>query len=450
MGLLGKSFTSKIKTMTTLAVSRMVILKNQHKARASYAWSDVAQLLNLGYHDRALHRVEHWITEQDMLQGFAMIESYCNFLREGAEVLEKKKECPIELKEAASTLIFASSRCGEFPELHKIREILTSKFGKEFADASVELHKNNRVNSKMIQKLSSRHPVMEIKMKALKQIAKEIGVTLRLQQDPILKNVDKVHVDQRQDEPETRKWTSVDDLKHKENTQNGLANTIQNEHLSERNEERNMYKDTTAAAAAEARESTSSETEVSEPSNHRAAISKVQVNPMVSSSSKQEYEVTSKDNHNIKHRELERGEITKQSSMEDSHLCPNPRDNMTTSRNAELVSKEHVEEGTNREGNMVGELSSTKSFLMDNNDHNSDQFDVAKENEHLSEEKFYPSSHAIRWNLQMSQTDPTLNPVERRRVTERKGRTHFPNQILTHHEHVDWKMMSVRTRGAQT
>ncbi|KAK7301627.1 hypothetical protein RJT34_12496 [Clitoria ternatea] len=91
MGLLGKSFTSKIKTLTTLAISRMVILKNQHKARASYAWSDVAQLLNLGYHDRALHRVKHWITEQDMLQGFAMIESYCNFLREGAEVLEMNK-----------------------------------------------------------------------------------------------------------------------------------------------------------------------------------------------------------------------------------------------------------------------------------------------------------------------------------------------------------------------
>lgn len=59
------------------------------------------------------------------------------------------RECPFELKEATSSLIFASSRCGEFPELHKIKEILTSKFGKEFADHAVELHKNNRVNSKV-------------------------------------------------------------------------------------------------------------------------------------------------------------------------------------------------------------------------------------------------------------------------------------------------------------
>lgn len=40
----------------------------------------------------------------------------------------------------------------------------------------------------MIQKLSPRRPTMEIKMKALKQIASEIGVTLLLGQDPILIN----------------------------------------------------------------------------------------------------------------------------------------------------------------------------------------------------------------------------------------------------------------------
>jgi len=60
------------------------------------------------------------------------------------------RECPVDLKETLSSLIFASSRCGDFPELHKIREILTSRFGKEFAEHAVELHKNNRVNSKVL------------------------------------------------------------------------------------------------------------------------------------------------------------------------------------------------------------------------------------------------------------------------------------------------------------
>ncbi|TKY64777.1 IST protein [Spatholobus suberectus] len=445
MGLLGKSFTSKFKSITTLAVSRIVILKNQHKARASYARSDVAQLLNLGYHDRALLRVEQWITEQNLLEVFAMIESYCNFLRGRAEVLEKNKECPVELKEATSSLIFASSRCGEFPELHKIREILTSKFGKEFADHAVELHRNNRVNSKMIQKLSQRCPTTEIKMKALKQIASEIGVTLRLEQDPILINEDKLNVKGRQDEPETRKRSSVDDHSHKENIQNNPANKIQDEPLSDRNEERKRNTDPAATVAEKALESEPSGIEASKHSNQRVSHGKMHVHPMVGSSSKQEDEVISKSNHAIELKILERREIKKQYALEESHLSSNPRDNMTTtSRNAELISKEHVEEA-NREGNMVGELGSAKSFQMDNNDHNS-QSDAATENEHFSEGKVHPSSHAIRWTPQRSQADHTLNPMVRRHESETRDPTHFPKQTHTHHTHVDWKMMSVRTR----
>ncbi|KAG5002425.1 hypothetical protein JHK87_023497 [Glycine soja] len=405
MGLLGKSFTSKFKSITTLAVSRIVILKNQHKARASYARSDVAQLLDLGYHDRALLRVEQWVIEQNMLEVFAMIESYSNFLRERAEALERNKECPVELKEAVSSLVFASSRCGEFPELHKIREILTSKFGKEFAGHAVELHKNNRVNSKMIQKLSPRCPNMEIKMKALKQIASDIGVNLRLEQDPILINEDKLSVDRRQDEPEIRNG-SVDGPNHKENIQNNPGNTIQDEHLSDKNEERKRYTDTATAVTEKALESG---IEVRKHSDHSVSLQKMHVHPMVNSSSKQEGEVISKRNHDIELKGLERREIKKQFAWEEYHLSQNPRDDVITSRIVEFISKEHVEEA-NREGHIVGELSSAKSFQMDNNDHSSHS-DAATENEHLSEERVHPSSHAIRWNSQRSQSDSTLNTI---------------------------------------
>lgn len=64
--------------------------------------------------------------------------------------------------ETTSSLIFASSRCGDFPELHKIREILTSRFGKEFADHAVELHKNNRVNSEVLISYCKRTPFKRI------------------------------------------------------------------------------------------------------------------------------------------------------------------------------------------------------------------------------------------------------------------------------------------------
>lgn len=59
------------------------------------------------------------------------------------------RECPKELKEAISGMMFASSRCGEFPELQKVREMLTLWFGKEFVARAVELRNNCSVNPKV-------------------------------------------------------------------------------------------------------------------------------------------------------------------------------------------------------------------------------------------------------------------------------------------------------------
>lgn len=57
MGHIGKSFASKLKNITLLAISRIAILKNHRKAKVSYAHYDISQLLKLGYYDQALLRV---------------------------------------------------------------------------------------------------------------------------------------------------------------------------------------------------------------------------------------------------------------------------------------------------------------------------------------------------------------------------------------------------------
>ncbi|KAM7278303.1 hypothetical protein ACFE04_005437 [Oxalis oulophora] len=95
-------------------------------------------------------------------------------------LIQDNKECPDELKEAISSLIFASSRCGEFPELQHIREILKSMYGAEFALDAIELRNNYRVNPKVIEQLSTRRPQPETRLKVLKQIAYENGITLYL------------------------------------------------------------------------------------------------------------------------------------------------------------------------------------------------------------------------------------------------------------------------------
>ncbi|XP_022945818.1 uncharacterized protein LOC111449950 [Cucurbita moschata] len=177
---LGRSFkTTRFKALVNLAISRLAVLANQRQVRHTHARSDVVQLLQLGHHERALLRVEQVIKEQKLLDAYAIIESYCEVVLERIKQLEHERECPEELKEAISGLIFASSRCGDFPELVEIRSVIASRFGKDFTAKAIELRNNCAVSPMIVQKLSSRPPSLEIKMKLLKQIASENGVTLK-------------------------------------------------------------------------------------------------------------------------------------------------------------------------------------------------------------------------------------------------------------------------------
>ncbi|CAI9779087.1 unnamed protein product [Fraxinus pennsylvanica] len=179
---LGKGFrTPKFRFKFNLAIARLKVLKNQRQARYSISRSDVVELLKLGNHDSALLRVELVIKEQNMLDVFAIVEGYCHLLIERANLVEKEKVCPDELKEAVSSLIYAATRCGELPELQEIRAIFTAQFGKEFAANAAELRNGCIVNPKIVHKLSTRVPSLEEKMKLLKEIGSEYNIDIPIE-----------------------------------------------------------------------------------------------------------------------------------------------------------------------------------------------------------------------------------------------------------------------------
>ncbi|GMN57085.1 hypothetical protein TIFTF001_026200 [Ficus carica] len=250
--LLGRNFkASKFKTLLKLAGSRLAILSNQHQIRLSQAWSDVKQLLLLGQQDRAMLRVEHVIKEQNMLDAFSLIEFFCQLLLERVKLIAQSKgECPEELKEAASSLIYAASRCGEFPELQKIREVLTAKFGRDFATRAVELRNNCEVNPKIVQKFSTRRQSLENRLKFLKEIASKAGVTLNLEEYAPVMDKEKLDVNQKQEHTEPPKTLSSGE-KHNATF---LEDIEQVEKFSESMKLRRKYTDV-ADAAQEAFES---------------------------------------------------------------------------------------------------------------------------------------------------------------------------------------------------
>jgi vacuolar protein sorting-associated protein IST1 len=56
------------------------------------------------------------------------------------------RECPLDLKEAISSVCFAAPRCGDLPELLQVQTLFASKYGKEFVAAATELRPACGVN----------------------------------------------------------------------------------------------------------------------------------------------------------------------------------------------------------------------------------------------------------------------------------------------------------------
>lgn len=137
---------------------------------------EMVQYLQTGQESIARIRVEHIIREQNILAAYEIVELFCEFVLARVPIVEVQKECPIELREAISSIIFASGRCSDLPELMHLRNLFTTKYGKEFVAAALELRPDSGVNRTIIEKLSVKAPSAESKLKVLKAIAHEYNL----------------------------------------------------------------------------------------------------------------------------------------------------------------------------------------------------------------------------------------------------------------------------------
>lgn len=177
ISLFGRRFnSSKCKTAAKMTVARIKLLRNKRQAVVKQMRRDIALLLQSGQDATARVRVEHVLREQNILAANEFIELFCELIVARLQIIAKQRECPADLKEGISSLIFASPRCSEIPELAAIRKLFEKKYGKDFVSAAIELRPNCAVNRMLIDKLSVRTPSGETKMKVLKEIAKEYQV----------------------------------------------------------------------------------------------------------------------------------------------------------------------------------------------------------------------------------------------------------------------------------
>ncbi|RLN18601.1 IST1-like protein [Panicum miliaceum] len=166
--------TGRVKTLLGLALTRLAVARRPRLARKSISRGDVGQLLALGHLDRALHRAEQVIEEDNMLEAFNIIELYCNRLIEHAKQLDKPDECGEDIREAAAGIMFAAGWCGDLPELLFARTILADKFGGDFAMMAKE--GTGVVDPMLVWKLAGNKRNMELKKKVVKEIASENNI----------------------------------------------------------------------------------------------------------------------------------------------------------------------------------------------------------------------------------------------------------------------------------
>ncbi|KAM1851016.1 hypothetical protein ACFX13_015134 [Malus domestica] len=104
------------------------------------------------------------------------IELLCELVVSRLSIIAEQMECLPSLKEGIASLIFASPRCSEISELIALTNVFEKKHGKDFVSEAVDVRPNCGVNRMLIDKLSVRIPMGEVKLKLLKEIAKEYHV----------------------------------------------------------------------------------------------------------------------------------------------------------------------------------------------------------------------------------------------------------------------------------
>ncbi|KAK7319913.1 hypothetical protein RJT34_04641 [Clitoria ternatea] len=134
------------KTALMLVVSRIKLLKNKREANMKKLKSELAQLIQSSRNDTARIKVEHAINEEKTMAAYDLIEIYCQIIAARISMIESQRNCPMDLKEAISSVIFASGRCSDIPELLNVRNHIMAKYGKQFVLAAIELRPDCAVN----------------------------------------------------------------------------------------------------------------------------------------------------------------------------------------------------------------------------------------------------------------------------------------------------------------
>ncbi|KAI3889133.1 hypothetical protein MKX03_004296 [Papaver bracteatum] len=180
---------STCKRLIKRVQCRIKLLKNKRDSVIRHYREDIIQLLKNGQDHSAFSRVGKLSDDQNIVAAYELLDHFSEFIMMNLPYIRQNRDLPNDINEAASSLLYASARCGDLPELPKLRKLFGERYGNRFAISAVELLPGNLVNRQLIQKLSAKSISDDAKFRLMKEIARENCV----ETDPLLTDIKYQH-----------------------------------------------------------------------------------------------------------------------------------------------------------------------------------------------------------------------------------------------------------------
>ncbi|KAI3843984.1 hypothetical protein MKX03_000349 [Papaver bracteatum] len=164
---------SKCKKLIKRVQCRIKLSKNKRYSIIRKLREDIIQLLKSGLDRSAFSRVGQLSKDQNIVAAYELLDHFCEFIIMNLPYIRRNRDCPNDINEAASSLLYASARCGDLPELPKLRKLFGARYGNRFANAAVELLPGNLVNRQLIKNLSVESISVDVKFRLMKEIARK-------------------------------------------------------------------------------------------------------------------------------------------------------------------------------------------------------------------------------------------------------------------------------------
>jgi len=174
MNFFGGFNSHKLKANLKMACQRVRLVNNKMDNMVKRRKKEISKLLESGKEEKARILVEHVIREDYTMEAHELIELLCETCVARLGLICAEKECPFDLVQTVSTLIWVTRRV-EIPELVVVRKQFLKKYGKEFVHRA-ERNENAVVNARIVDKLAVKAPNAFLVLNYLNAIAKQYGV----------------------------------------------------------------------------------------------------------------------------------------------------------------------------------------------------------------------------------------------------------------------------------